>query len=343
VSHTFFDRAIQRTLRRPARQDGVCPDANQLAEYIESRCARAERLRIEDHLAGCDACQEVLALSLKLSEPDGIREPALHPEVSERRILFRLTFPISALAAVLIIVIGVFLLRTVWHHPVVIQTANVIPPNRPSPETPTLVAETNPAQPEAKGAGSADSPRKAKAATVPPQKLERMEWKAATAEPPASTPAPAQAPKEEPVLAAESREINRELQAQNASQNIAHLQRVDNAQQFRAAAAPTGVVGGVAGGIQAKSDRAVSNEPVASFLQLDRQVRQELVQRVASGRTFYQWRGYWIDGSCLENPGAPVIWLSRQDPEFADLAPVFQELKEEPAAVFRLNRILVIR
>lgn len=95
--------------------------------------------------------------------------------------------------------------------------------------------------------------------------------------------------------------------------------------------------------MRATQDAAKSEEPVVSFLKLDREMREQLPRRTVSDRSFYQWKDYWIDGKCLENPGAPVMEISRADAEFSQIAQQLQELKGAPVVVFRLNRILIIR
>ena len=347
MSHSFFDRAIQRTLRRPARpHPDSCPDTNQLAEYVEARCSRAQRSKLEDHLAQCDACQEVLALALKMDESDGERESPTLTEAGERRILFRFSIPISALVAVAAIVGTVLLVRPVWKSQVneVVQTAQVSAPQRsdsdmrapaplaekanaPAPQTPRKEISKVAAVPASPPAESKE--RKAR------EKTEEFSLAAVNA-PPAQLPS-------EPMMAAGARDNPAPAREQNlAVQNTANLQQAANTQS-RSTAAVGGVVGGMTGETRAIQEAAKTDEPMASFFKLDREMLDQLPRRTVSERSFYEWKGYWIDEKCLENPGAPVSEISRNDAEFSELMQQLQGLKGTPLVVFRLNRILILR
>jgi hypothetical protein len=348
VSHSFFDRAIRRTLRRPAQpHSDPCPEANQLAEYIESRCSRAQRSKLEDHLAQCDPCQEVLALALKMDESDGDRESPTLAGAGERRILFRFSIPISALAAVVTIVGTILLVRPVWKSQVeeVVQTAQVSVPLRSDSDM------RNPApQDEKADKPAAQTPRKefSKAASVPAappaESKEKKALEKAEDTKLAVVDAPPAQVSSEPAVAAGAREPAAAREQNLAAQNMTTLQQAGN-RQFGAAQATGGMVGGVRGEIRATQDSATpkTEELVASFFKLDREMQEKLPRRTVSDRSFYQWNGYWIDGKCLENPGAPVFEISGNDAEFSELAEQLQELKGSPVVVFRLNRILILR
>jgi len=57
------DRALWKRYRDAAdhRPDSPCPDANALAAYVDGRAAPEELARLEEHLATCAACLEILA------------------------------------------------------------------------------------------------------------------------------------------------------------------------------------------------------------------------------------------------------------------------------------------
>lgn len=105
---SHIEGAIRRILaRQPADVSGTCPDANDLAAYLESRMTVGEAARFEEHAAGCAACRQALALSLQLAEP----EPDLaNIQVREARRSSYSTSPIRfALAAVVLLTVGVLL------------------------------------------------------------------------------------------------------------------------------------------------------------------------------------------------------------------------------------------
>jgi anti-sigma factor RsiW len=57
------DRALWRRYREAAdpRPDSPCPDPNALAAYVDGRASPEEVARLEEHLAACAACFEILA------------------------------------------------------------------------------------------------------------------------------------------------------------------------------------------------------------------------------------------------------------------------------------------
>jgi len=114
------DKAIGRALGHHARAaGGACPDENLIAAYLESRLPAAETAQVEEHASTCASCQEVMALAMKLDQPEiGVAAEAL----SHKRVLFRLSIPLAALPLVLLALGGAYLIY------------RVVQPSRP-PET----------------------------------------------------------------------------------------------------------------------------------------------------------------------------------------------------------------
>jgi len=142
-----FDRALARHLRN-ASPDSACPDAETLAAYHERSLSLEEMARWKDHISACERCQETLALveqsesvpaeewehdaklvdlqhtalsAAPLSVPrnDVLRSaasmaaPATVPSAPLRtRPSWRAIVPIGALAAAVIVWIGVWEVRT---------------------------------------------------------------------------------------------------------------------------------------------------------------------------------------------------------------------------------------
>jgi len=57
-----FDRALAQHLRRGSVETG-CPDAETLAAYQERSLSPDDMVQWKQHIAGCAACQETLALA----------------------------------------------------------------------------------------------------------------------------------------------------------------------------------------------------------------------------------------------------------------------------------------
>ncbi|HEX7086348.1 MAG TPA: zf-HC2 domain-containing protein [Vicinamibacterales bacterium] len=68
MSDPYFDRALGAAARR-GRDTGTCPDAEQLAAFVDGVLPRAQRDAIEAHAADCARCTEHLALLLPIAEP----------------------------------------------------------------------------------------------------------------------------------------------------------------------------------------------------------------------------------------------------------------------------------
>ena len=64
-----FERALARHLRDGS---GACPDAETLAAYHERTLALEEMAKWKEHIAGCERCQETLAL---VEQTDGVDHP----------------------------------------------------------------------------------------------------------------------------------------------------------------------------------------------------------------------------------------------------------------------------
>ncbi len=98
-----IDGAIRRALAGQSRHDvGPCPDVNLAAAYIEGSLSIEERAEIEAHAANCTSCQSVLALAIEISDEVPDRMDTSAPASPERRVLFRFTIPVSALAVLLL-------------------------------------------------------------------------------------------------------------------------------------------------------------------------------------------------------------------------------------------------
>ncbi len=75
MSDPSFDRALGAAARR-GRDAGRCPDAEQLAAFVDGVLPRAEHDAIEAHAADCARCTEHLALLLPIAEPQPVSRAA---------------------------------------------------------------------------------------------------------------------------------------------------------------------------------------------------------------------------------------------------------------------------
>jgi hypothetical protein len=108
----YIEGALRQALagQGPAAS-GPCPDANMLAAYLERGLSGGERTAVEVHASTCDSCRALLALSLKIGDPDAARIESA-PAAPLRSNLFRFVVPLSATAALVLAAgIGIVLLR----------------------------------------------------------------------------------------------------------------------------------------------------------------------------------------------------------------------------------------
>jgi hypothetical protein len=110
MSDPFVIGAIRRVLKQKTDAlPGACPDANELSAWMESRLNSREVDRFEDHVSRCTDCQQALALSMQLAEPEPVAAKTMvsPPIFSYRSSSIRLAF-----AAVLVVVVGVLLYQS---------------------------------------------------------------------------------------------------------------------------------------------------------------------------------------------------------------------------------------
>jgi hypothetical protein len=133
----LFEKALERHLRAAVSRELVCPDAEQLAAYHQSTLAQDEMTRTRSHLASCARCREILALLESSGETSGVGEepamvavfeeatglvepmapsPAAPPKVTpilrSRPRWLRSAVPAGAIAAGLVLWIGITVFRT---------------------------------------------------------------------------------------------------------------------------------------------------------------------------------------------------------------------------------------
>ncbi len=119
-----IEEAIRRILsRRRANMAGPCPDANELAAFLEAQLTPEETARFEEHAADCSACREALALALKLGAAE---ESAVTPAAAESR---RFTYRTSAMrlvfGAAVVVVVGVLLFQATRQSPQPLQKTQI--------------------------------------------------------------------------------------------------------------------------------------------------------------------------------------------------------------------------
>ncbi len=106
-----IDEAIRRILSQPRRNaPGPCPDANELAAFLEARLTPAARARFEEHAADCASCREALALAMRL---DSAEESRAAGAVTEPRSFVYSTSPVRlAFGAAVVLIVAVLLIQT---------------------------------------------------------------------------------------------------------------------------------------------------------------------------------------------------------------------------------------
>lgn len=109
MKHQDADKAFLRILRKQQGDSpAACPDANDLAAYLEMKLSDDETARFEEHAADCAPCREALALAMKLAGEE--KESHAITAVPQRP-AYR-TSPLRfAFGGVLVLVAGVLLFQ----------------------------------------------------------------------------------------------------------------------------------------------------------------------------------------------------------------------------------------
>ncbi len=343
----------------------TCPDENQLAAYLESRCGTAERVRLEEHFVDCGTCRQILALSLTLSEPDSGK---LKSRVSFHRIIpLRFAIPLSACAAVAII-LGIV---SFWQkrNELPLQTAEL----HSVANAPVSTAAPTPA--------AAQEDRKESAGKPAPRLAERLERSSVakgseqTASAPAvdksakgradriaDTAAVPKPQKDEPAIVAETKtEPSRAGQAQDQRAAVGGAvaqqyqqvplqqreqaptpvqnRRVAQTQQLAPAAALLNSNAAIAGTLAQSAIARFKLEDAASVSSLP-------VKRVGE-KVFYQWPDYWIDRECANHAEAQVLEAVPGSREYQDIMAKIPELRDlaasNPVLLYWSGKIYLVR
>jgi len=110
MNHQDADKAILRILdKQKGQSPAVCPDANELAAYLEASLTAGETARFEAHAAECAACRKALALSMQMTGEEGEIDAArVHePRKSQYR-----TSPLRlAFVGSLVVIVGIMLFQ----------------------------------------------------------------------------------------------------------------------------------------------------------------------------------------------------------------------------------------
>lgn len=237
--------------RRKAGEGGACADDDAVAAYLEGALTAAERRSFEQHASVCPNCQELIGISVKMSEEAAGAEAGVAELAPLRRtVLFRFSIPVIGLAvAGCFVVAGVVIFRHAYkagNEAPVLQVADA----RLSSQVARKPAESS---------GQA-SPASSDAGRPLEQKAQRTEEVAVPAASVASLPrskAPAAAVPARPAIPL--KQLSAESDASLVVQNQAAVRppgpavvAVNEPAEERgarqgAAAAAVGVVGGVSG------------------------------------------------------------------------------------------------
>ena len=120
----------------PTGAAGLCPDAEQLAAYVDDGLTDTQREGIEAHLAACTACRRLMATLVPADEPRAEPADVLRP-------VFRVDWKWLSMAAMVVLAVGV------WYA---MRPALPRPPSQP-------MAQSAPARPDAGDVAVADTPR----------------------------------------------------------------------------------------------------------------------------------------------------------------------------------------
>jgi hypothetical protein len=356
MRYPFVEKAIRHILvRRRADAQGACPEANELAAYLEGRLTSKEAVRFEEHASNCVACQEKLALSLQLAEESA--GAAGSRAVEPQRFVYRSSPIRFALGAAVLLIVGMLLFqatresRRLQPTP---QIAHLEPRGSVSGG-----AEAKLVSPE--GSGTSASVSASAAAGPPPRATQAPARSQAASQPsqPGGIPAAATVPTE--LLAAKV--VPSQVSAgAGGTKQAAAAEPVEEVPkpvqaQLDAEALKMKIAGGrpaianlvTQGRTETVAARAGAGSiqrqmPGIQFVGLEQQVVAEMrlvaARQAAAGkgggtaadaakkvgdRRFYKTANYWVDAECASHSEAPVREITRDSKEYAAI------LAKEPA------------
>jgi hypothetical protein len=376
VDKRYVDSAIRQALgRSQAENSGACPDQNQAAAYLEGRLRDDDKRAFEAHAADCEVCRQVLALALRLEEEsEAVNAIRAH---SSRRVLFRISIPVSALALIVAgVAIGILFLRSSKTPDKIMPTAQITELRAPAPvqqpsrekdskesvspapakiQKPTAVKTTVSRSPAAESAKKAEPAQDA---------LLRATPIAATAGVPAELAELDAVKTQTRQVAAAKTEF-----APARSEDVVARQALQSSGVV--GGLPGGVVGGVVGGIspaaQAAKPQKVSMlnltpTPREAIRELSRMLgandkdgsrkAEELKSDLTSenrfkrigDRSFLSTSGYWIDELCARNADAPIVEVRAGTTEFEEIMKLYPDLRDlRPVVIYWNDKILVMR
>jgi hypothetical protein len=349
------EKAIRHTLvRRQTDVQGACPEANELAAYLEGRLSSEEAARFEEHASNCVACQEKLALSLQLAEEG--TGTAENRAVEPQRFTYR-TSPIRfALGAAVLLIVGVLLFQATKEsrrlQPVP-QVARLEPRGSVSggPEAKLVSPEMGQTS-AAIGAGATKQPP---GAAQPPARSQAASQSSQGAGVPAAASVPPEVftakavPSQisagaggtkQAALAEPAEEAQKSMQAQLDTEAL--KMKMASSRPAAASVPLQGVAETVA--VRAGTERSQKQTPSTQNLSLEQMVSAEVRSLMTSkavarrglgvtsdtgkkvgDRTFYRTANYWVDAACVSHSEAPVREITRDSKEYAAI------LAKEPA------------
>lgn len=359
MRYPFVEKAIRHILvRRRADAQGACPEANELAAYLEGRLISEEAARFEEHASNCVACQEKLALSLQLAEENA--GAAGNRAVEPQRFAYRSSPIRFALGAAVVLIVGVLLFqatresRRIQPTP---QIAQLAPRGNVSGG-----AEAKLVSPEVSGTSASVSARAA--ASPPPRATQAPARSQAGSQPsrlagnPATVAVPpdslalnvanierAQAPPragatKQTAAAEPVEEVPKPVQAQLDAETL--KMKMAAVRPGIANIQPQGRTEAVA--VQAGAESIQKQITGVQYVGLEQQVSAEMrlmaARQAAAGkgggtaadaakkvgdRRFYKTANYWVDAECASHSEAPVREITRDSKEYAAI------LAKEPA------------
>jgi hypothetical protein len=318
-----------------------CADENIMAAYLEGNLSAQEKAAFEGHAAQCASCQEILALSMKLKNPDASEQISKEGS-SAKKTLFHFSIPIPVLGggiAVIILIVVLFkFLGDSRQEPGAAQIAElhqsareaqVMKQNAPLPQTAESRSNLTPEPPatetdalagKLKGLASRDLGSEPQA--IPPAAPVVKTEEAEAVEPPAllDDVKVAEIHPAETAVVGRSRS-NERLDA--ASSADTDSEQGDKFQALTLNAAPSAQLSSKPQKeMKADLAKARSNPDAAGM----RQVGE---------KEFYRNSGIWIDRQCALHPDDPIIEIDKEDPEYKLILEQYPKLRDLlPAKIY---------
>jgi hypothetical protein len=350
VRDTSMDDLIRKTVSTGMREpSSECADENVMAAYLEGNLSVQEKAAFEEHASRCSSCQEILALSIKLQNPEAT-EQASQEKSAGKRTLFRFSIPIPVLGGVAAIVLIVVLFRFFGDSQQKLSTPQVAELHPPAREAEVMKPNAPMPQPVENKSSLVSEPPAARI-SIPGEKLKGAVVSELQSDRQA-IPSAAPVVKTEEAKTVESRDLIGETKVAEVPATEVAVAAHSRSNEKLDAPSAAGAASDQMDKLQNLALNAVLPPPPSPRPQKAKAVESTVVRtrsdatgsRQIGEKVFYRDSGIWIDRQCAEHPNDPVVEIKSEATEYKSILEQYPELRDLlPAKIYWNGKTYLLR